>query len=285
MTPELHRGPGHLFQGFLLVPAAGHDQLPSKPVAGFNAQIKALVVHKPAHHEVIPVILRFRRLRVHAHARIHDLRIPAVVFPDAVLTSLRVGQERVHALRGRKIPHPEIVQHARNQQALEQRRVTQIFMVMAPHIADGRMAVTDVQRVRPRDHTLGAGGTGGDDQVILRQIQALERSWHESQKILVQLSGKRDFLDKRGPHIILLKMLRERTRVIHQRIDHGLWKHLVHLVHHPVGTGVAHQPVMHNGYPQIFQFHLNLHLRRRASGCKTLLIRLQSTCIQVFITI
>ena len=186
-------------------------------------------------------------------AGVDDVAVAAVVFFDALRNVVRVGDEIIDAVGGAFVPHAQLVHLVGHDGAHQPVGVGAVGVVKVPHIADGRVAVADVHGVRPRDDALGAGRRGGQHEVILRQVQRLERAGHQRQQVFVQFGGKGQFLHPGGADVIALEPRGHLFFIVHQRVDHSVGEHMVHAVHHAVAAGIGHQPVVYDGY---FRFGL-----------------------------
>ena len=148
---------------------------------------------------VVPLLIA-QRVRSHVHGRVYHLRVPAVAFSYAPRNKSRVGEERVHAASGSRVPYAHVVEDEPSQPPLHapvKPRLREILVLHIPGIADGRVNVGYVELVRPRQHPLRHRVGAGDHHVVAGQVDLLYGERHQREIGLVFLPCHGHMLEER----------------------------------------------------------------------------------------
>src|SRR5262249_60286275 len=107
--------------------------------------------------------------------------------------------------------------------------------------------IADVQRTRRSDYPFTESRAVGDDYVITRQVEALERQRVQQQERLVLAGDQRQPLHERSPHVDAADDRRHLLRPIHRRVHGRIGKQRVQLFQHALGAAVLVQVVVNQG--------------------------------------
>jgi hypothetical protein len=91
-------------------------------------------------------------------------------------------------------------------------------VIVAPVVADGRVAVTDMKRLGAGANVLALGTRGGDDDIVVTEVERLKGPGAWQREELVFALGQADMIEPGGANIGLRKF-RELLRAIGSRVD------------------------------------------------------------------
>src|ERR1700723_3788110 len=107
----------------------------------------------------------------------------------------------IDAIRRSGIPDTRHMKKIAGKQAPDvfiQFLVPQILMLQIPGIAHRRVAIADMQLVGPGDNAFCDRMTVGDNEVVSRQIELLNRNLHQREKIPVYARDEDELLQEAG---------------------------------------------------------------------------------------
>src|SRR5579883_160098 len=134
----------------------------------------------------------------------------------------------VYPLRAGLIPHTQPGNEERQNTPRQPSQLLplNIFSVI-PAPAHRRVTVTDMQRLRPDNHSLAKGARTAQNQIISAQIQVLHRKGIERQVGLVMLHDEGKLLHERGAYINLLKGRIDAPGIVNRSIEGSFGKKLM----------------------------------------------------------
>src|SRR5262249_28584690 len=159
---------GHTTKPGVLLPFSDNAQRPAEPVAGFNSQVRSLVINELPHKEVVVVNAARQVTGADVHGRMNHGGVAPIMLSDSGRYISRVCDEVVHAIRRGSVPHPQVVRGEGKNSAgqLPHAAAVSVAVVEIPQIAHRRMAITDMTGVGAGQNALGGPGFGTEYQVV-----------------------------------------------------------------------------------------------------------------------
>ena len=130
-----------------------------------------------------------------------DVALAAVVFPDALSHSLRIGHESIHPFACFPVPDPERGKD-RGEDPFDRGgdgELADIAMCIGPEITGGRVTIGNMKSIRSGDDAFTERAAVRDDDVKSREVIAFGRGRHEGEIPLVFCLYERGVLEKRRP--------------------------------------------------------------------------------------
>src|SRR5581483_11771011 len=127
-------------------------------------------------HEVVIILNPARLKAVDVNRRGDDGRFAAVNLPDPLGDAARVGDVMVRLLCGAQVPPAQAGEHGGKRKPRERSETfARRVIVIAPHPAHRRVAITDVNGPFTAMPSLAVTGAAAQDEAVIRQVEALDR--------------------------------------------------------------------------------------------------------------
>src|SRR5579859_2728614 len=122
-------------------------------------------------------------------------------------------------------------------------------MLQIPCVADRRIAVADVQLIRPGDGSLGYGIAAADHDVIGREVELLDGQRHQGQIAAILLFDERHLLQEGdGSFFVQDKEALFVAQCIDQGEKIGVRKDVEHLLKNAFSAAICNEPIVNYGY-------------------------------------
>jgi hypothetical protein len=138
--------------------------------------------------------------------------------------------------------------------ALGQFGIPQIFVLEVPGVPHGRVDIADVELPGSGDHALGDGVGAGDHEVVVGQVELLDRDRHQGEKEAMIAVGLYKLLNKGRLHFTAA----EKTALVfgqnvEEAEDVGIGEDGEDLFQYPLSTAEGVEPVMNHSDPRLFR--------------------------------
>lgn len=221
----------------------GHDELPPQRGAGFDCEVHALVAPMFSGDQIV-VSAGADGVLLHVDRRMDDLGIASVVFPDSVAHEGRVGDELVDTVGRQGIGAAKATRHGVSQRSNQCRQLPEVDLPLIPDVAQRRMAVADVSRIRGRDNPLRGTGFARHDEVVRIDIQDLKRKRHQCEIDLVSALREGQPGDECRSELATAESAEQDFRPDHMGEKVRVRENLSHCLEHNFAASLADEPIV-----------------------------------------